>query len=96
MGERLRCRPGDLAIVTRCRVPERIGMIVRVIERCTDRGYDWLTEVQGPGMYGRDITTGKLGNCRFGLWHDWNLTPIRGEPLADSESASRTRAAPVV
>ncbi len=39
----LKCKIGDLAIVTRCRVPERIGLIVRVIERCTDRGHDWLT-----------------------------------------------------
>ncbi len=77
----LRCRPGDLAIVTKCGVPERIGLIVRVVERCTDSGYDWLTEVQGPGYPGRDIRTGLRGLCKEALVHDWNLTPINGQHL---------------
>ncbi|WP_186063198.1 hypothetical protein [Burkholderia gladioli] len=82
MGDRLRCRPGDLAIVTRCRVPERIGLIVRVIERCNDHGYDWLCELQGPPVWGRDVDSGKKGFWRLGLFRDWNLTPIRGDPVS--------------
>lgn len=74
----LRCKPGDLAIVTKCGVPERLGLIVRVVERCLDAGYDWLTEVQGPGYLGRDIKTGRRGVCKEALVHDWNLTPING------------------
>lgn len=95
LGDRLRCRPGDLAIVTRCRVPERIGLIVRVVERCFEDGYDWVTDIQGPGTKGRDVHTGAICICSEMLARDESLTPIRGEPLADSESVSRTRPAPV-
>lgn len=31
MADRLRCRPGDLTIVTRCSVPERLGPIVKIV-----------------------------------------------------------------
>ncbi len=75
----LRCRPGDLAIVTKCSVPERIGLIVRVVERRGDFGYDWLTEVQGSGVRGRDVTTGEVARCGYLLLHDNSLTPIKGE-----------------
>lgn len=74
----LRCRPGDLAIVTKCGKPERIGLLVRVIGRCPDHGYDWLTEVLGPGIMGRDVFTGMIINCKEALMYDHNLTPIRG------------------
>jgi hypothetical protein len=75
----LRCKVGDLAIVTKCGVPERIGLLVRVVERCTYGDCDWLAEVQGRGTWGRDRGTGKLMFCRNVLCRDWNLTPIRGE-----------------
>lgn len=75
---RLRCRPGDLAIVTRCGVPERIGLLVRVLERCDDVGYEWLTEVQGRGVLGRDVTSGQVRRCGFALMRDASLTPIKG------------------
>lgn len=75
----LRCRPGDLAIVTKCGVPERIGLIVKVIERRTDRGHDWLTEVQGGGVLGRDVTTGAVGRCAYLLMRDQSLTPLSEE-----------------
>lgn len=84
---RLRCRPGDLAIVTRCGVSDRIGLLVRVVERRTDAGYDWLTEVQGSGFIGRDVTTGRVGKCSHALMHDWNLTPIKGEVLPLRQSS---------
>ncbi len=72
----LRCRPGELAIVTKCGVPERIGLIVKVIERRTDRGHDWLTEIQGGGVLGRDVTTGAVGRCKYLLMRDLSLTPL--------------------
>lgn len=75
---RLRCRPGDLAIVTKCGVPERIGLLVRVVERCAEGCHDWLTELQGPGIRARDLVTGELRICREALMYDWNLTPITG------------------
>lgn len=74
----LRCKPDDLAIVTRCGVLARVGLIVRVIERCNDDGYDWLVEVQGPGIVGRDVRSGRVCVCREALVHDWSLTPISG------------------
>ncbi len=76
---RLRCRPGDLAIVTNCAVPERLGLVVRVIERCSEAGYEWLTEVRGWGVWGRDVKSGRVARCRFALMRDASLTPIKGE-----------------
>lgn len=84
-GGSLRCKPGDLAIVTKCGVTERVGLLVRVIERRGDAGYDWLTELLGEGLVGRDVTTGRVGRCSFALMHDWNLTPINAEDLLSRE-----------
>jgi hypothetical protein len=80
----LKCRIGDLAIVTKCGVPERIGLLVRVIARA-DAPHDWLTEIQGAGVVARGFVTGKVGLRNQALMHDWNLTPIRGEELIDEE-----------
>lgn len=83
----LRCKVGDLAIVTRCAVPERIGLIVRVLERCFEDGYDWITDIQGQGIKGRDVHTGKICVCVEMLARDESLTPIRPDPLdADIET----------
>jgi hypothetical protein len=90
----LRCELDDLAIVTKCGVRARIGLLVRVIARCTDGGYDWLTEVEGGGILGRDLKTGRLGWCKHVLMHDWNLTPIREEDPPHQQS--NQEAAPVV
>ena len=53
----LRCKPGDLAIVTKCSVKERIGLLVRVVERHGGARFDWLTELLGPGVVARDLNT---------------------------------------
>ncbi len=76
---RLRCRPGDLAIVTKCGVPERIGLLVRVIERCTDGTRDWLTKIEGAGVIAPGVNTGRVAIRRMALMDDANLTPIRGQ-----------------
>lgn len=78
---RLRCRPGDLAIVTRCGVPERIGLLVRVIERCTDGKRDWLTRIEGAGVIAAGVDTGRVAVRRMALMDDANLTPIRGSEI---------------
>ncbi|MDR8920523.1 hypothetical protein FEP54_00625 [Burkholderia multivorans] len=75
---RLRCRPGDLAIVTKCGVPERIGMIVRVVAPAGDGKHDWLTKLQGDGIHAKDVHTGRFRMCVEALVLDCNLTPIRG------------------
>lgn len=77
----LRCRPGDLAIVTKCGVPERIGLLVRVIERCAESDYDWLVELQGPGIVARGLKTRRIGRRKNAFVCDWNLTPINGLDL---------------
>lgn len=76
---RLRCRPGDLAIVTKCGVPDRIGLLVRVIERCTDGTRDWLTKIEGAGVIAPGVNTGRVAIRRMALMDDANLTPIRGQ-----------------
>lgn len=77
----LRCKPGDLAIVTKCGVPGRIGLLVRVVGRSADGIHDWLTELQGPGVMARSVVTGKLARRTRALMYDWNLTPITGLDL---------------
>lgn len=79
----LKCKIGDLAIVTRLPVAERIRLLVRIVESSPELEYDWLVEFQGSGVLGRDIRSKRVMPCRFGLFHDWNLTPIRGDELID-------------
>lgn len=77
--KRLRCRPGDLAFVTKSRVPERIGLLVRVLERCSNGRHDWLVEVQGPGIMAPGAATGVVMLRKRALMRDSNLTPVKGE-----------------
>ncbi|MDR8077628.1 hypothetical protein KPA96_18380 [Burkholderia cenocepacia] len=81
----MKCKVGDLAIVTRLPVAERIGLLVRIVESSPELEYDWLVEFQGSGVLGRDIRSKQVMPCRFGLFHDWNLTQIRGDELIDEE-----------
>lgn len=74
----LRCRPGDLAIVTRCGVPERIGLLVRVLERCGNGRHDWLIELQGPGILAPGLATGVVMRRKRALMRDSSLTPVKG------------------
>jgi hypothetical protein len=88
----LKCKVGDLAIVTKCGVPGRIGLLVCIVGRSADGIHDWLTELQGPGIVARSVVTGKLARRTRALMYDWNLTPVRGGELVDEqheESASR-------
>lgn len=78
--KRLRCRPGDLAIVTSCRVPERLGLLVRVIERSSDAAYDWLVELSGSGIEAPGVTTGIVMNRTRAVLRDGSLTPIGADP----------------
>lgn len=74
-----RCRPGDLAIVTKCKIPERLGIMVRVVEPCIDGRYDWLVELLGPGIMAPGVMTGILMKRTRALLRDCSLTPIKGE-----------------
>lgn len=75
----LRCRPGDLAIVTKCGVPERIGLLVRVLQRCSNGTHDWLVELLGPGVLAPGVTTRRITTRNRALLRDSSLTPIKGQ-----------------
>lgn len=81
----LRCRPGDLAIVTKCGVPERIGLLVRVIESCMDGFHDWRVEFIGPRRRGLDVKSGRARLCKFALARDASLTPVKAGDCQDEE-----------
>lgn len=88
----LRCKQGDLAIVTKCSVAERIGLIVRVLGRSGNGRHDWLTEIQGEGVIGRGIESGQIRKLTRALMYDWNLTPINGaEPLCQKARSDALR-----
>ncbi|MBU9133652.1 hypothetical protein KTD17_11700 [Burkholderia multivorans] len=85
---KLRCKVGDLAIVTKCGVPERIGILVRIVASAV-APHDWVTEVQGAPVWARQARSRRMAWCREALCHDWNLTPIRGELSADDMDAEQ-------
>lgn len=94
MGDRLRCRPGDLARVIRAWNPALVGRVVLV--GALHSATEWRVTLLGePGM---TLTKNRrrMTIASHMLAYDVALEPLRGEPLADSESASRTRPAPVV
>lgn len=91
----LRCRPGDLARVIAAWNPALVGRIVVVGEIHSLIEREWRVTLLGePGM---TLTKNRrrlgIGNKMLAV--DSSLEPLRGEPLADNESASRTRPAPV-
>lgn len=84
--QNLRCRPGDLAIVTRCDNPRHIGRLVTIQKRSTLPQSDWIVELVGTPVRGRSIFTGRIGEFARVTVFDWNLTPIAGEEPEFSES----------
>ncbi|RQY25352.1 hypothetical protein [Burkholderia stagnalis] len=78
---KLRCRPGDLAIVTKCALSERIGLLVRVLERDLFYGCDWLIEMQGQPILSKTVRSNEPRLCRKAVAYDWNMTPIRGDAV---------------
>lgn len=88
---KLRCRVGDLAIVTKCPVPERIGLFVRVVSASPTAEHAWCVEFIGAPVTGVTVHGGEVRECRQAVAHDWNLTPIRGESaslLVDSREVA--------
>lgn len=75
----LRCRVGDLAIVTKCPVAERIGLFVRVVAARPTEQHDWSVEFIGAPVAGVVVGSAAVHECRVAAAFDWNLTPIRGE-----------------
>ncbi|MBR8164426.1 hypothetical protein KDW98_24985 [Burkholderia vietnamiensis] len=75
----LRCKIGDLAIVTKCDARSRIGMLVQVASARPTPAHDWRVRVLGGPVTGRSVYDGRSGEFAHAAVHDWNLTPIRGE-----------------
>jgi hypothetical protein len=81
----MRCRPGDLAIVSRCQNESRIGMLVRVVGPHSTADYDWDVELLSGPIRGRGIRTGRVGEYRTAAVFDWNLTPLPGQDHSGRE-----------
>ena len=81
----LRCKPGDVAIVSRCRNRSRIGVLVRVIGPHSSEDFDWDVELLGGPIKGRGIRSGQIGTYRKAAVFDWNLTPLAGQEHSDRE-----------
>ncbi|WP_257835074.1 hypothetical protein [Burkholderia glumae] len=81
-----RCKVGDLAIVTRAKKVEYIGLMVLVVERADNGKHDWIAELVGTPVYGLDVWSGINRFCTEMACFDWNLRPIRPDLLdADIE-----------
>lgn len=79
----LRCKIGDLAIVTKCDARSRIGMLVQVASARPTPDHDWRVRVLGGPATGCSVFDGRFGEFVHAAVHDWNLTPIRGEADLD-------------
>lgn len=72
----LRCRPGDLAIVTKSGVRSLVGLVVEILEHSRDLDHDWLIEIQGRGIEAPGMHSGLVMQRRRGLMRDDHLSPI--------------------
>ncbi|WP_186132535.1 hypothetical protein [Burkholderia gladioli] len=83
----LRCKVGDLAIVTRAKKSEYIGLMVLVVERADNGKHDWIAELVGTPIFELDVRSGTYKFCTEILAFDRSLIPIRPDPLdADIET----------
>lgn len=79
----LRCKIGDLAIVTKCDARSRIGMLVEVASAQPTPDHDWRVRILSGPVSGRSVYGHRCGKFTDAAVHDWNLTPIRGEAELD-------------
>ncbi|EMD9439659.1 hypothetical protein VXE32_003679 [Burkholderia cepacia] len=79
----LRCKIGDLAIVTQCDARSRIGMLVEVASAQPTPDHDWRVRILGGPVSGRSVCGRRSGDFTHAAVYDWNLTPIRGEAELD-------------
>ena len=79
----LRCKIGDLAIVTKCDARSRICMLVEVASARPTPDHDWRVRILGGPVAGRSVYGRRSGDFTHAAVHDWNLTPIRDEAELD-------------
>lgn len=87
----LRCKIGDLAIVTKCEARARIGMLVEVVSARPTPDHDWRVRMLGGPVTGRSVYGQRFGDFTHAAVYDWNLTPIRDEAGFDDEVAVDVR-----
>lgn len=89
----LRCRPGDLAIVTYSSCPENIGAIVEILKpACIPEEYGFEWSVVSVGRELRWFSNnGKTGVSRYVDCPDSVLLPISGNRLNESTEESDLR-----
>lgn len=80
-----RCKPGDLAIVTKCEVQSLIGLVMRVIEPAVTERHDWITEIQGAGVTAPGAWSRVVMLRRRALMLDECLTPLADGALRHQE-----------
>lgn len=83
-----RCKPGDLAIVTKCEVQSLIGLVMRVIEPAVTERHDWITEIQGAGVIAPGAWSRVVMLRRRALMLDECLTPLAAGALHHQEAHS--------
>jgi hypothetical protein len=98
----MKCRPGDLALVLRCRIPENVGRFVIVERRAvegevlafigrksvvTSPGADWVVLPVHGTLTGRGSISGKTFQTTLATFKDEDLLPIRPE---DPDQADTT------
>lgn len=86
-----RCKPGDLAIITRCGEPAYIGLLVLVVAPHETNDFDWNVELLGTSVKGRAIRSGRPGTFRKAAVFDWNLTPLADDLALETTEAMKVR-----
>lgn len=76
---KLRCKVGDLAIITRARNTQLLGRLVLVEHRPDPADFDWVVRLLGAPIFGTTYYNKRFGVFQEILTNDRNLTPIRGE-----------------
>lgn len=84
----LRCKVGDLAIITKCRVGEHVGLMVEVASARPTPDHDWRVRILGGPVRGCCVYSGEIRDFTHAAVYDWNLTPIRGKSCLDDGAIS--------
>ncbi|HDR9802414.1 TPA: hypothetical protein QDC55_003288 [Burkholderia cenocepacia] len=83
------CKPGDIAIISRCGNKRYIGLLVRVERHCSALEFDWIVEFLGGAVPGHEIGTNAPGYFTHAPVWDWNLTLLADaetEPVEEQEA----------
>lgn len=77
----MNCKPGDLVVLVRPKIPENAGAIGTVLGRSPVPEWDWIVEFCRPMKWINQGDSDMVGGV-----NDWQLQPIRGLPVTEHES----------